>query len=350
MIGLISLTFLGCRATLNLRVYQLEEKETVKRIEAIEKELVRLGSEVKLEKEERLKETEITQQGLERILEEIEKRASYKFPPLPEEITFCEEIVPLKRDYVWERLFEGLIIEINKSLDMGLIFLRTGRWFPVIEKALAEAGMPLDLKYLFVIESNLNHMANSSKGARGISQFDRLTARQCGLRCGLRRDSWIDERYDPFRSIEAAIKHLKERYTEFGNWSSVLATYNMNKDKYKERLEEQETDDFYEVRQIPMQTQRFDYRAIAVKLIMENPEKYGYPSWEVINQIKYKSWQVKKIEIVVKKRRKSISEIVEELKSQYPNLTHREFLDYNPHILKAELPKGTYNIYIPEKK
>ena len=289
---------------------------------------------------------------LERI-ETLEEKNLFSFPRMPEEITFCKEKVPLEKEYVRERLLEALIIEINKSLDMRLIFLRTGRWFPFIESELRLEDLPIDLKYLVVIESNLNHMANSSKGARGLWQFDRRTARQRGLRCGLRRDLWIDERYDPYSSTEAAIKYLKELYVEFGSWPSVFAAYNMNKDKYKEKLEEQETDSFYQVRQIPRETQRFVYRAIAVKLIMENPEKYGYPSWEIVNKKKYEPWEILTRKLIVegsRNSRKSIIDIVKELKGKHSNLTHRKFLDYNPHILQGELPPGTYTTYIPREK
>lgn len=281
-------------------------------------------------------------------VDKLEKKSIFSFYWILEEISLCDEQVPFEREYVQERLIESLIIETEKSLDMKLIFLRSGRWFPVIERELNKAELPLDLKYLFVIESNLNHRANSERGARGISQFDRRTGRQYGLRV----DWWIDERYDPFKSIEAAIKHLKDLYDEFGNWPSALAGYNMHKDKYGKQFKKQEARDFYEVRNIPWQTQRFIFRMIATKLIMERPERYGYETWQLINLKKYRPWQVERIKLVVKgsrKNRKSIVEILKELKEKYQELSYPKFVDYNPHILRDSLPPGTYQIYIPEE-
>ena len=290
-------------------------------------------------------------------IEKLEKKPLFPIPELPEEMDFCGERVPLERGYVRERLITALLIELENSFNLRTVFLRTSRWFPFIEQQLKKASLPVDLKYLAVIESGLNQRAYSEARARGLWQLTNLIVRLYKKRA----DWWINEAYDPYSATdkilgrlatEVAIKFLKDLYMEFERWPCCLAGYNMNKDKYRKKLEEQGVEDFYEVRDIPWQTQRFAYRAIAIKLIMQNPEKYGYENWEAINQKSFKPWRVKKIEYTIEGRKgskKSIMSIIEDLKENHPHLTYQKFVDYNSHILRSELPSGTYNIYIPEE-
>ena len=100
---------------------------------------------------------------------------------------------------------------------------------------LKEQGLPEDLKYLMVIESNLDPKAVSSAGAAGLWQFMRGTAREYGLVC----DDEVDERYNIEKGTLAACAYLRDAYSKFRDWTSVAASYNSGQNGISRRREEQ---------------------------------------------------------------------------------------------------------------
>jgi membrane-bound lytic murein transglycosylase D len=95
-------------------------------------------------------------------------------------------------------------------------------YFPIFEEALDAKGLPLELKYIAVIESALNPRAFSRAGASGLWQFMYYTGKQYGLEV----DSYVDERRDPRKSTLAAVNFLSDLYDIYGNWQLVIAAYN----------------------------------------------------------------------------------------------------------------------------
>ncbi|WP_457065931.1 LysM peptidoglycan-binding domain-containing protein [Hymenobacter sp. UYAg731] len=109
----------------------------------------------------------------------------------------------------------------NRSY-MQRVLERENLYFPIFEKYLTQYNLPLDLKYLAVVESALIPTAKSPVGATGLWQFMGPTAGDLRLK----RDEWIDERMAPEKATEAACKHLRYLYGVFHDWELVLAAYN----------------------------------------------------------------------------------------------------------------------------
>ena len=95
-------------------------------------------------------------------------------------------------------------------------------YFPIFEETFRRYDLPLELKYMAIIESALNPRAESSAGARGTWQFMYRTA----VNYGLRINSYMDERMDPFLSADAAARYLRDAYRIFGDWSLAISAYN----------------------------------------------------------------------------------------------------------------------------
>lgn len=116
-------------------------------------------------------------------------------------------------------------IEMYADRRRGQVSYMLGQgryYFPMFEEELSKEGLPLELKYLPVIESALNPIARSRVGATGLWQFMPATGKMYKLEI----NSLVDERRDPYRSTQAAVKYLKDMYAVYGDWNLVIAAYN----------------------------------------------------------------------------------------------------------------------------
>lgn len=117
--------------------------------------------------------------------------------------------------------FIRLYLKTRKG-DISNLMDKANYYFPLFEEFLDKYDLPLELKYLAVVESALEPNAKSSAGAKGLWQFMYHTGKQFGLNIS----SYVDERNDPRKSTEAACKYLKSLYDTFHDWDLVLAAYN----------------------------------------------------------------------------------------------------------------------------
>lgn len=145
-------------------------------------------------------------------------------------------------------------------------------YFPIYEKALAKHNMPDELKYLSMIESGLNPRILSRAGAGGLWQFMRATGREFGLR----QDAYVDERFDPEKSTEAACRYLRQLYNIFGDWEMALASYNAGPGNVKRAMRRSGGDTFWSVYDaLPKETRGYVPQFVAILYMMHYGEDHG---------------------------------------------------------------------------
>lgn len=195
----------------------------------------------------------------------------WRAPALPQQLSFAGEAVPLDRWDVKERLDRELLINCYNPANILYLLKLSNRYFPVISERLKAAGVPDDFKYLCIAESNLQGGAVSRSGAVGFWQFMDYTAPGFGLEANAN----VDERMDVARSTDAACKYLKQAYGKFGNWTAAAASYNCGQGGYNGQASFQRTVNYYDL-QLPEETNRYIFRILAFKHILENAEELGF--------------------------------------------------------------------------
>ncbi len=254
----------------------------------------------------------------------------------PSSLTICNEPVPLSDRSVWERMDREFMLGVYDRGQVYLWLKRSKRYFPYIEARLKEKGMPDDLKYLMVAESSLNPRAISNKAAAGFWQFIEKT----GQRFGLQKKLWIDERLDLAKSTDAAINYLKFLYDYFGKWTMAMAAYNCGEDRVKEEIAQQGENDYFRLA-LPQETERYVFRILTAKVILSNPELYGFdlPEKEGYYPIETDSIVLQLPHSVpLRDIAKACGSYIKELK------------DLNPEIQGYTLPAGMYQLKIPAGK
>lgn len=192
-------------------------------------------------------------------------------PEIPMEMTFAGQKIDLDRIDMAERLDRELTSMAYTHGNTLLIIKRANRLFPVMAPILEANGVPRDLIYLACIESMLDIRALSPAKAAGIWQFMPDTGRQYGLEV----NEYVDERYDPEKATAAACRYLKAAYAKYGNWESVAASYNAGMGRISGELSKQGVNTAFDL-YLNNETNRYMFRLLAQKLIMENPSMYGF--------------------------------------------------------------------------
>ncbi|WP_426669137.1 transglycosylase SLT domain-containing protein [Mucilaginibacter sp. McL0603] len=164
-------------------------------------------------------------------------------------------------------------LNYNQRDDIGRVLGLTKYYFPIYEKAFHDAGIPEEIKYLSIVESQLNPYAVSRVGATGPWQFMTTTAKSYGLNM----DNYVDERRDPIQSSYAAAAYLKDAYQEFGDWLLAIASYNCGKSNVIRALEKANgATDFWSIRQyLPAETRGYVPAYIAMTYVMNYYKKHN---------------------------------------------------------------------------
>jgi membrane-bound lytic murein transglycosylase D len=160
---------------------------------------------------------------------------------------------------------------------------RMQRYEPMIRARLAEEGMPGDLVYLALIESGFSNTATSRAKAVGMWQFMKGTAKYYDLRV----DSWVDERRDPFKATDAAVRHLRDLNNRFGSLYLAAAAYNAGSGRVSRGLRRLRDDEsglasdaaffrLYDTRLLRRETKDYVPKLIAAAVIAKEPGRYGF--------------------------------------------------------------------------
>ncbi len=196
----------------------------------------------------------------------------YKIVPLtiPDTLSLAGEPVPLDIFYVREALDRELSVNTYWHSSTLQLMKRAHRWLPLIDTILTHQGIPLDFRYMPMVESGLQNVVSPAH-ATGFWQLLKSTAREYGLEV----NSEVDERYDVEKSTRAACRYLKKSYARFGSWALVIASYNAGQKRIARFMKQQQAQSFYDLL-VADETSRYIYRMLALKMIFEHPQQYGF--------------------------------------------------------------------------
>ena len=257
---------------------------------------------------------------------------------IPDTVSFSGEPMPLERFDIKESLDRELLSNAYFHSQTIRFIKLAPRYFSIVEPILKEKGIPDDFKYLAVAESNLDPRAVSPANAVGFWQFLKSTAQEYGLEVS----SEIDERYHVEKATYAACDYLLDSYKKYENWTLVAASYNRGMTGIQKQLTRQKVSDYYDLL-LNSETQRYVYRIVALKLILQNPESYNFV---VTEEEKYPIIPTKNVEILGKVGNFADFAIKH-------GISYKTLKDFNPWLRENYLTNTSnkkYVVKIPELK
>jgi membrane-bound lytic murein transglycosylase D len=207
---------------------------------------------------------------------------------LPDNVTFAGEKMPLENFDTKESLEREILTSAYRHSSTILIIKRANRYFPMIEKILRQNNIPDDFKYLAAAESEYSNMV-SPVGATGFWQIMAETGREEGMEI----NTVVDERYDVEKSTQFACDYFRKSFEKFGNWTLAAASYNGGRTGIGEQIEIQKQNNYYDLL-LTEETARYIFRAVAYKLIISDPARYGFniTKEDLYPEIKYYEYKV----------------------------------------------------------
>lgn len=204
------------------------------------------------------------------VVQKVETIHPYSDFEIPSQVIFANEEISLDDIDVQERYERELIVNAYYHSSTFFLIKRSTRWFPTIERVLKEEGIPEDFKYLALAESGLAQV-KSYAGAAGFWQFLSPTAKDYNLEVS----KTVDERYHIEKSTRAACKYLMNAKKDLGSWPLAAAAYNRGKRGVQVNLEKQYVSNYFDLN-LNSETARYFFRILALKEIIENPNKYNF--------------------------------------------------------------------------
>ena len=190
-------------------------------------------------------------------------------PEVPNSVAFAGEEIMLTTQDRRERMDREMLAFSYSHINTILQIKRANRLFPIIEPILKECGVPDDLKYLMIIESNGDKEAISPAKAGGLWQFLESTGREYGLEV----NKEVDERFHIEKATRAACEYLLESYRIYKDWLTVAASYNTGRGNVAKRINGQKETKAINLKLLP-ETSRYIFRLMAVKNIFSCPARY----------------------------------------------------------------------------
>ncbi len=264
-------------------------------------------------------------------------------PYIPDSISFFGGNVPLQYYGVsddidfWIRYY----VAPKNRWRIILYLERKPEFFPKMNSTFKKMDISPDAGYVSVAESELNTTVVSKAGAKGGWQFTLGT----GRRNNLTINGVIDERFHFEKATVAAcdeLKTLQKEFKEFGpfeSWMFALAGYNAGSGRVWQAIRKDNERSYFLLTSLPKETEQYIPRIIALKLILENPERYGF-----VREMKFGGAKIKLVDYSVKK-----FESWNQLAKKF-GISTKEIQRANAHILSREgIPKGVYTLRIPER-
>lgn len=201
---------------------------------------------------------------------------------------------------------------------------KSTKYMPFIQKELRQAGLPADLGYMVMIESGFDAYARSHAEAVGPWQFIKPT----GNRYGLSTNWWLDERRDFKKSTLAAIRYLRDLYSEFGSWYLVAASFNMGENGLRRLIHKHGVRDFWALSltgSLPKETIDYVPKILAAMLIAKAPSLYGFRDLARLDPLEY--------ELVYLSGGTDLARLADHL-----NVTHKYLKDLNAELVLGYIP------------
>lgn len=213
-----------------------------------------------------IKISEVKEKDGNQLLRGIEYPDSYYINKLKE----IPSAVNLTYNEIVKSFINAYANRISSRTEMMLGL--TEYYFPIIEPILDQYKLPIELKYMVMIESAFNPKARSRVGASGLWQFMYYTGKQYGLK----QNSYYDERYDVIKATHAACEYLKDMYDIFGDWSLVIAAYNCGAGNVNKAIKRSGKKDFWDIYyKLPRETRMYVPSFIAATYICNNYQNHG---------------------------------------------------------------------------
>lgn len=254
-------------------------------------------------------------------------------PPERRRIQFSKEIIehPKVRHFI-------TYYSTSAKGHFKELLTRSGKYMPMIARVLNDEGLPQELGFLALIESEFVVNTASPNGAVGLWQFIAPTARKYGLRI----DQWVDERRDPVKSTRAAAAYLKHLHDYYGRWFLATAAYNAGPGNIDKALRQSNAKDFWSIKakaSLSDETRDFVPKFIAISLIATNPHHYGFHEVRYVPPMDYEEVEVR--------GSMNLSTLAELAETSVP-----EIRQLNPALLRNATPPGEkgYRIKLPADK